>query len=239
MGEEGQPGRRRRRRMRHPTITDRMLQILLILYDNTGETRNTDTLIRWAIAAVMFPLNSAMLLFALPLSLRGEPAGLFIASAELCFVAQWLLLELRMQGLIRYWLSCMLLIESLLHPLRRVFGGNEYQREVENQKLRAHRVLLSTIILFGVLGLGVVILYAYAPIKKPLYSLPAPSIEEVVRQEFQKLDSVGNLVQELQQARQRLEEMERKQAELQKQINLLQKPVPTKKPPKPKIGERR
>lgn len=237
--EAGQP-RRRHRRRRRPRISNRMLQILLYLYDNAGETRNTDTLIRWAIAAVMFPLNTAMLLFSLPQSLRGEPAGLFIGIAELVFVVQWFLLEMRMQGLIEYWLARMLLLESILRPLRRIFGGTEYRRRLADPIIRTHRILKFTIYIFGFLGMVVIALYANAPVKKSVFTPNVPSVEESLHYGFQKLESMDNRLQEIQQGIQKQAELERRLNEQQKEIDLLKQQLkPAPKPSQPQKGKRK
>lgn len=221
--EAGQPRRRRRRRRRHPTITDRMLQILLILYDNAGETRNTDILIRWAISAVMFPLCSALLLFAVPQAFKGELVGLLTAAAELWFVHLWLQLETRMQGLIRYWIARLINIEVLLRPLRRVFSGGEFNTRVRDVRPTTHGVLLSTIRSFRVLGILTIGIFAFATTKTSVYPPPPtpPPLEQVLQQGFQQI----------------AKEME----ELRKQIALSQQ-HPKPEPPKaaqPKKGKRR
>lgn len=157
------------------------------VYDNAGETRYTDVSIRWYISAVMFALNSAMLLFALPLALRGEPAVLLIAGAELWFTLLWYGLERRIQGLVEYWLAKLIAIEELLHPVVRVFGGNEYEEKVAGARFTTHAILVSMILAFSILGLATIIIYARAPAKKSFY-LPSPPMEEVVRQQFHRLE---------------------------------------------------
>src|ERR1051326_145663 len=62
------------------------------IYDNTGETRNTDIIIRWAISAVMFTINSALLPFGFDRAIKGEFLGILIGFIELEVAFFWFLL---------------------------------------------------------------------------------------------------------------------------------------------------
>ena len=63
------------------------------IYDNDGETRNTDIIIRWAIAAVMFAINSALLPFGFDRAMKGELLGILIGVMELQVALFWFFLE--------------------------------------------------------------------------------------------------------------------------------------------------
>ena len=202
-------------------LTDAEREVLQEEYDNAGETRNTDILIRWMMAAVMFPLNTALLLFALDRVLKGERfVSIVISFAAIIYVFLWYRLEGRMEGLIQYWISKLIRLEDFLDPILRVFGGPDYRRDVVVRRgRRTHGILLTMIRFFGVIGISMMVFGSlYTPPQKK------PAVEEDV------------LI--------RIQQIEEKFTELQKQIVLLQQPpprlIPEKITPQPKKrGKRR
>lgn len=223
--DEGYPGDR---------LTDAERQVLLTLYDNAGETRNTDVMIRWYISAVMFPLNSALLLFALPAAFRGEITAVLIGAAELTFVYRWDQLEMRMQSLVQYWINMMITIEELLGPRIRVFGGERYERDVLGIPISTHAILLEIIRLFRALGMlimGIFIVVATLVVFHPTPPTPHP-LEAVIKQGLEQLESKDKKINELQR---RIESLEQQPALLQE----LRKVSPAKKKAEPRRGEQR
>lgn len=208
-------------------LTREQREDLRELYDNAGETRYTDVLIRWAISAVMFALNSALFVFAVPLALKGEIAAVFVAGTQLWFILLWYGLETRIQGLVEYWLSKLIGIEELLQPVLRVFGGVEYIERVINVRFTTHRILIWMIRSFGVLGIVIITIFAYATVRTVVHPPPPapPSVQEVLQQGFMQLDK-------------RMEELER-QIVLLQQAPKPELPTPPKRAPQPTKGKRK
>lgn len=185
-------------------LTDAERQFLITQYDNAGETRNTDVMIRWYISAVMFPLNSALLLFALPAAFRGEITALFIGAAELIFIHRWYQLEMRMQGLIQYWISKLIEIEDFLRPRIRVFGGEEYDSNVIGVRLTTHEILLRMIFTFALLGAAIIVLFFTSATPKT-YS-PETQTSSAIEERLER--SIEELKTTMDQMEQRIEQLE-------------------------------
>lgn len=114
-----------------------------VLYDNAGEVRNTDILVRWSIAGIFLILHSTGGTFVLS-RLTTESAlttsAFCLTGAFLGFV--WLCLNVRMQAWIRYWNSRLEALERETEPQAiLVFGGVEYTRIV-NDPLSTFHVLI-------------------------------------------------------------------------------------------------
>lgn len=196
-------------------LTDPEREVLQEEYDNAGETRNTDTLIRWMIAAVMLPLITALLLFAQDRISRGEFLGVVVSFVAIIYVFLWYRLETRMEGLIQYWLKRLIRLEDLLNPIARVFGGDEYKREmIVRTWKRTHGILLIVIRLFGLIGICMI---AFAALYTPR----------------SKERPVGEVLLK------RFERMEYQLVDLQKQIVFLQQPPPTSIPDKVTLKQKK
>lgn len=195
------------------------------IYDNDGETRNTDIIIRWAIVAVMFTINSALLPFGFDRAAKGEPLGIWIGFIELEVAFWWLLLETRMERLIQYWDRKLSEIENILRPIVRVFGGEFYVLNILGACIRTHFVLLLIIGFFGFLGMGTMF-FAYGKYKQ---SIASPTTQLPVINEQKREEGFRQLVSKIE--------------ELQRQVNVLSqqvsKPAPAKRVPKLQRGERK
>lgn len=144
---------------RYLTGTER--QVLLIIYDNAGETRNADVTIRWLVAAVFFPLLTAVLIFAvIPNILEGRFLGVLFSFAGIIFVLFWFGLETVIYSLILYWIGRLKRSEELLNPPMRVFGGEEYEIQIGRRRITTHR-LLQWLMLVFVLIFGLCVFASY------------------------------------------------------------------------------
>ena len=131
-----------------------------ILYDNAGEIRNTDVIVRWNIATVFMLVHSAGITFVwtrpvaehIALALIFRLVGLFLALI-------WLFLNVRMQTWIQYWNSKIELLERKAEPqMIRVFGGTEYE-QIRNHPTSTYNILK---VLNGVVVLGWFVMFELA-----------------------------------------------------------------------------
>lgn len=206
-------------------LTPRHLADLREVYDNTGETRNTDILIQWAISAVMFTLNAALLPFGLDRVSKADPLGILIGTMVFVIASFWFVLEMRMEWLIQYWNKKLIDIEDILQPPIRVFGGEEFFVTVKDVRIRTHHVVIVMIMLFGVFGLFTAV-GSYFSFTQPSAPRALPAvIEKKMEEGFQQLDK-------------RMEEFQ-EQLQVHSQQVQIPKPVPATKRTQPKRGERK
>src|SRR3989338_1076689 len=193
-------------------LTRERREDLRLLYDNVGETRNADVTIRWYISAVMFTLNAALLPFGLDRALKGEPLGIVVGLMEVSSIVLWFFLEMRMEGVIQYWNSRLIAGEDMLRPIMRVFGGEEYRAQVSGVQIRTHYVLILIIMLFSSAG---IVTISVSLITHP--RLPVPMY-------------VSTVIHEKTEAK--LQQLENEVEKLQRQVNVLSRPIPKSVPKK-------
>jgi len=129
-----------------------------VLYDNVGEIRNTDIIVRWSIASIFLTLHSVGLTFVATQFIAGKPIliGVYVGGALLGLM--WFFLNTRMRQWTSYWNSRLEALEEFADPQDiRVFGGDEFH-QLLIYGASTHRILM---ILSGSVSLGWFILFEY------------------------------------------------------------------------------
>lgn len=114
-----------------------------VLYDNAGEVRNTDVMLRWSIAGIFLMLHTAGGVFVSTQLMAGQKIFIGVYLGGLALGLIWWVLNVRMQRWINYWNGRMEILEAEAGPQTiRVFGGDEYRAILMNQ-LSTYRILIT------------------------------------------------------------------------------------------------
>lgn len=221
---------------------------LRMIYDNDGETRNTEILNRLGTNTIMFALFAVLLPFGFSSALKGEAIAVFIAMLELVFLHRWRQIETRTRVLLEYWNEKLILIEDLLRPVVRVFGGADYRQRVEGGRPRIGTIIPQLMFIFFLATLATLAFFVGAP-KWTLYpSPPSPqmtpsAIEEMIDKKLwehpqiqQNKEQTERQSQQIEQMRIVMGEQQYQNAALSAQIGALSKRIP---PPSAKRSQQR
>ena len=129
-----------------------------VLYDNVGEIRNTDIIVRWSIASIFLTLHSVGLTFVATQLIAKRPVflGVYLGGALLGLM--WVFLNTRMRQWTSYWNSRLEALEELADPQDiRVFGGDEFH-QLLIYGASTYRILMT---LSGLVALGWFGLFEY------------------------------------------------------------------------------
>lgn len=200
-------------------------------------SRTTDALIRWYIAPAMIAANTTLLLFALPRLFTGEFVGLMISATSVLLVRLWYHLELRIYGLIEYWNRRLIAIAEALQPLVRVYGGEDWQRDVRGTTRTTHDILVTAIRIFGAVATIVTIVSTLFIVKPELRVLfQALTTGEIELKE--EIEGLKLEVVQLNEDARQIKELKDRVELLGRQYDVLSRQLRAQSPGKSRKGKR-
>lgn len=117
-----------------------------VMYDNIGEVRNTDAVMRWSVAQVFLLIHSGLFTIFMTRLAEDMIVRIFMCLAGAVLGLLWLLITDRTQELLTYWNGRLRAFEEAEPHAIYVFGGPQYQA-LQTRRITTYRILL-TLILF-------------------------------------------------------------------------------------------
>lgn len=116
-----------------------------VMYDNVGEVRNSDAVMRWSVAQVFLLIHSGLFTVFMTRLAEDMIVRIFMCLAGAVLGLLWLLITDRTQELLTYWNGRLRAFEEAEPHAIYVFGGLQYQA-LQTRRITTYRILLALII---------------------------------------------------------------------------------------------